>query len=345
VTRRGIGVSVMPLDNRREVLVATAVEADRLGYDAFFLPETWALDVTVVLAEIAVKTQRIVLGTGIVSVWGRSSGTLAMTAATLASLSGDRFVLGLGASTAQLAEGLHDVPFQSPTARLRRTLTQVRALLRGERIPLGAGGARALKLNLPPRPDVPIYLAGLADESVRLAGELADEWIPFLYPCSQLTVGRELLAEGRTRRGDAGDLPLIYPSVPTVVAEDAERAREGAAWFVAFYLTTMGPLYRQSLARQGFGKEVEAVLAANTPRNRGVVPLEAEALLDELTIFGTPAQARARLARWHAAGAALPILLFPPNPTREEIDLALNAFRPLLDTRGGTADAERTRSA
>ncbi|HEY7363678.1 MAG TPA: LLM class flavin-dependent oxidoreductase [Methylomirabilota bacterium] len=326
VTPRGIGVSVMPLDNRREVLVAAAVEADRLGYDAFLLPETWALDVPVVLAEAAVKTRRIVLGTGIVGIWGRSAATLAMMAATLASLSSGRFVLGLGASTAQLAEGLHDVPWERPTARLRRVLTQVRALLRGERIPLAAGGARALKLNLPPAPDVPIYLAGLADESVRLAGELADGWLPFLYPRSQLGAGRALLAEGRARRSSPGELPPIYPSVPTAVAEDPERARAGAAWFVAFYLTTMGPLYRQSLARQGFGKEVEAVLAANAPRNRGVVPPEAQALLDELTIFGTPAQARAALAGWHEAGAARPILLLPPHLTREEIDFTLDAF-------------------
>ena len=40
MTGRGLGVSIMPLDNRRETLVAAAVEADRLGYDAFFLPES-----------------------------------------------------------------------------------------------------------------------------------------------------------------------------------------------------------------------------------------------------------------------------------------------------------------
>jgi alkanesulfonate monooxygenase SsuD/methylene tetrahydromethanopterin reductase-like flavin-dependent oxidoreductase (luciferase family) len=342
MTGRGLGVSIMPLDSRRETLVAAAVEADRLGYDAFFLPETWALDVTVVLAETAVKTRHIALGTGIVSIWGRSAGTLAMMAATLASLSGGRSVLGLGASTAQLAEGLHDVPFQAPGVRLRRTVTQVRALLSGERIPLAREGARALKLNLPPTPNVPIYVAALADESVRLAGELADGWLPFLYPRRQLAEGRTLLAEGRAgRAAAAAALPPICPSVPTVVAEDPARAREGAAWFVAFYLTTMGPLYRQSLARQGFGKEVEAVLAANTPRNRGVVPPEADILLDELTIFGTPDEARVRVARWYAAGAALPILLLPPNLTPDEICLALDAFRPLVATPAG---AERTGS-
>jgi alkanesulfonate monooxygenase SsuD/methylene tetrahydromethanopterin reductase-like flavin-dependent oxidoreductase (luciferase family) len=335
----------MPLDNRREALVAAAVEADRLGYDAFLLPETWALDVTVVLAEAAVKTRRIALGTGIVGVWGRSAATLAMAAATLASLANGRFVLGLGASTAQLAEGLHDVPFQGPTARVRRTLTQVRALLRGERIPLLATpGARALKLNLPPTPEVAIYLAALADESVRLAGELADGWAPFLYPRRELPAGQARLAEGRAR-GGGGDLPLICPSLPTAVADDPDRAREAAAWFVAFYLTTMGPLYRRSLSRQGFAREVEAVLAANTPRNRGIVPPEAEILLEELTVFGTPDQARARLARWHAAGAALPILLFPPSLTSEETSFALNAFRPMLGTRGREPDAAPVRSA
>jgi len=50
--------------------------------------------------------------------------------------SGGRFVLGLGASTPRLAEGLHDTPFEPPVPRMRRMVTQIRALLRGERIPL-----------------------------------------------------------------------------------------------------------------------------------------------------------------------------------------------------------------
>src|SRR5437899_128234 len=97
-----------------------------------------------------------------------------MAAATLSAQSGGRFLLGLGASTPQLTEGLHDVSFTAPVAQLRRIVTQVRALLRGERIPLErVTAARALKLNLPSGPDVPIFLAALADESVRLADGVA----------------------------------------------------------------------------------------------------------------------------------------------------------------------------
>src|SRR5438128_5944365 len=323
----------MPLDNRRDALVRVATTADRLGYHGFFLPETWAHDITVLLAEAAVRTERIALGTGILGVWGRSAGTLAMAASTLASVSGGRFVLGLGASTPQLTEGLHDVPYASPIARMRRTMTQVRALLRGERIPLAtATGARALKLNVTPAPELPIFLAALTDESVRLAGELADGWLPFLYPRRCLSEGQALLREGAARTGDAERRIAIYPTVRTAVAEDSAQARAGAAWFVAFYLTTMGPLYRRSLERQGFGKEIEAVVAANTPRFAAAVPPEAETLLEELTVFGTPAEARERLARWHAAGADMPLVFIRPSLAPDEIERTLSAFAPMLES-------------
>src|SRR5688500_20355966 len=94
-----VAVSVMPLENRREALIGLATAADRLGYDGYFLPETWAYDISVILAEAAIRTQRIGLGTGIVSVWSRSAGTIAIAAATLSALSPGRLTLGLGAST------------------------------------------------------------------------------------------------------------------------------------------------------------------------------------------------------------------------------------------------------
>ena len=330
--RPRIGLSVMPLENRREAIIGLATEADRLGYDGFFMPETWAYDMTVLLAEAAVRTQRVKLGTGILGIWNRSAATIAMAAASLHALSGGRFILGLGASTLQLAEGLHDTPFEPPVPRMRRMLTQVRALLRGERIPLAVTtSARALKLNLPPAPELPIHVAALGDAMTRLAGELADAWVPFLYPWSQLSVGLERLREGAARGGHPERLPEIHPSLPTVVAETDGKAREGAAWFVAFYVTTMGTIYRDSLTRQGYGKQVEAVLAANAPKFTGAVPANAEELLEQLIVYGTPPEARRRLGRWHAAGGVFPVLLLRPNLTPEERAFTLDAFTPMLE--------------
>lgn len=326
---RPVAVSVMPLENRRETILHLATTADRLGYEAFFLPETWAHDITGLLAEAATCTRRVRLGSGVFGVWGRSSATLAMAASTLHAISGGRFILGLGASTPPLTEGLHDVVFNAPVKQMRRVITQVRALLRGDRIPLSvATGARPLRLNLPPAPTLPVYLAGLAAETVRLTGELADGWLPFLYPYERLAEAGALLKEGMGRAAAPRQSPRVCPSIPTVVAENPADARAGAAWFVTFYLTSMGPLYPQTLARLGFAKEVEAIIAANPARGSAVVPREAEPLLEQLTVFGTPEQARARLARWYDAGAALPILLLRPNLRDEEIDFTLRAFRP-----------------
>ena len=326
-----IGLSVMPLETRRDAIIGLAADGDRLGYDGFFMPETWGYDMTVLLAEAAVRTRRITLGTGILGIWNRSAATVAMAAATLHAMSGGRFALGLGASTPQLAEGLHDTPFEPPVPRMRRMLTQVRALLRGDRIPLAVTtNARALKLNAPPAPALPIHLAALGDAMTRLAGELAEAWAPFLYPRSRLATGVERLGEGATRGGHPDRLPEIHPTVPTVVADTDVKAREGAAWFVAFYLTSMGTIYRDSLTRQGYGKAVEAVLAANAPKFAGVVPVEGEDLLEELTVYGSPPEARRRLARWHAAGCDFPVLLLRPNLTSEERLMTLEAFGPML---------------
>jgi alkanesulfonate monooxygenase SsuD/methylene tetrahydromethanopterin reductase-like flavin-dependent oxidoreductase (luciferase family) len=326
---RTLSAAVMPLENRREQFVALATLADELGYAGVMFPETWSYDITVLLAEIAVKTRRVRLGTGILGVWNRSAATIAMAAATLASQSNGRFILGLGASTPQLVEGLHDIPFEPPLPRMRRTVGQVRALLRGERVPLAVTtAARPLRLNVP-AVDVPIFLAALGDASIRLAGEIADGWIPFLYPLRLLPRGIEQLREG-ARRGGRTDLPTICPSVPTVVHDDPAKAREGAAWFVSFYVTAMGTFYRDSLIRWGFPKEIEAVVAANTPKFAGAVPPDAEELLEQLIVYGTPAEARRRLSRWYDAGGAMPGLLLRAGLTPEETRHTLEAFVPML---------------
>jgi alkanesulfonate monooxygenase SsuD/methylene tetrahydromethanopterin reductase-like flavin-dependent oxidoreductase (luciferase family) len=329
---RALAFSVMPLENRREQFLALATLGDQLGYDAMLLPETWAYDVTIVLAEAALKTQRLKVGSAILGVWNRTAATLAMGAATLASLSRGRFILGLGASTPQLVEGLHDVPFGAPLARIRQIVTQVRALLRGERVPLAiATEARALRLNVP-AVEVPICLAAIGDASVRLAGEVADGWMPFLYPLRMLEQGRARLQEGATRAQRAS-LPAIYPMIPAAVDDDPAKARASAAWFLAFYLTSMGTFYRDTLIRFGFDKQVAAVIAANTPKFAAAVPPEADVLLDELIVYGTPSQARDRLARWYEAGAAMPGLMFRANLTAEETRHSLEAFVPMLKSR------------
>src|ERR1700749_3763241 len=181
VTSGRRGVVLTPMETRRDVIVRTAVLADELGYEIFALPEGWGLDPAPVLTEIALRTASIRLASGILSVWGRTPATLAMTAATLHQVSGGRYVLGLGASTKALAEGFHDTAFEHPAAKLRDVVTKVRALLAGQPAQLShALSARPLLLRQPPAPEVPIWVAALGQHTIRVAAELGDGWIPAL---------------------------------------------------------------------------------------------------------------------------------------------------------------------
>ena len=199
-TIRPLAVGVTPMETRHDLVLHLADRAEELGYDAFYLAEGWGHDAAVLLAAIAARTRRIRVGTGVINVWGRSAAGIAMLAASLDAVSSGRFVLGLGSGSPQLAEGLHDRPFHSPVAHLEAVTRQVRALLAGERAtPSLAGEHKPMRLAVEPRPDVPVHLAALGPEAVRLAGELADGWYPFLLPRCGLEDGLKLLHEGAAR--------------------------------------------------------------------------------------------------------------------------------------------------
>src|SRR3954453_18743049 len=87
------GVALAPMETRRPVIVRTARLAEELGYEVFALPEGWGLDSTATLTEIALLTRRITIVSGVLSMWGRTPATLAMSAATLHQISAGRYVL------------------------------------------------------------------------------------------------------------------------------------------------------------------------------------------------------------------------------------------------------------
>jgi alkanesulfonate monooxygenase SsuD/methylene tetrahydromethanopterin reductase-like flavin-dependent oxidoreductase (luciferase family) len=330
--RTTLGVGLTPLETRRDVVLHVALRAEQLGYQAFYLAEGWGHDATVLLAEVAVRTSRIRLGTGVLNVWGRSPATIAMLATSLHQVSDGRFTLGLGAGSPQLAEGLHDTLFTAPVARLRTVVQQVRRLLDGERLaPSFPGEHRALRLATDPAPQIPIHLAALGPAATRLAGELADGWCPFLLPCSALGDRIRILEQGTAASRQGRALPQICPSVPVAVSPDDDDSRRIASWWVAFYLTSMGPLYQQTLRHLGHESAVDDVIAANPTHRTAEVPPSADVLLDELTIWGDATSARERLNRWFTAGAQLPILTLPPNRPLDELDHMLESLRPPED--------------
>ena len=66
------------------------------GVALCFVAEAWGTDAVSPLAYLAAKTERILLASGIMQISARTPVTTAQTALTLATLSGNRFILGLG---------------------------------------------------------------------------------------------------------------------------------------------------------------------------------------------------------------------------------------------------------
>jgi alkanesulfonate monooxygenase SsuD/methylene tetrahydromethanopterin reductase-like flavin-dependent oxidoreductase (luciferase family) len=310
--------------DRKQTLRAAQL-ADELGYDSFWIPEAWGYDFVPLLTEIALHTKNIRIGTGIMNVWSRSPGLIAMTAATLDEISEGRFVLGIGTSGKRVIEGFHGRTFDQPLTQVRDVIRVTRALLAGQKL-TDAGAKRAdyrpFKLEMQPvRKTIPIYVAALKEQSLRSIGELADGWIPTFWPTDRLGEGRKFIEEGAAKAGrDPKEIVTApFTSVLPIAGSEGEAQAKD---IVAFYIGGMGDYYKELLVSFGFAEECERVEAlykdaATRSKARDAV---SAAMVEALMIQGDPKHCVEELARRRALGLDLPILNMPygvPDPVVE----------------------------
>ena len=305
----GIGGVVLTADD-----VTFVVEAERLGADSVWVPEAWGQDALTPLAFLAARTERIRLGSGIVQIGGRTPANLAMAALSLQTLSGGRFLLGLGTSGPQVMEGWHGVRFDSPVQATRETIEIVRMAIRGERLeyhgrvfqlPLPDSAGRAIRSMVPPV-DVPIYVAALGPRNLRLTGELADGWIGNAFMPETADAFVDELLAGARGTGRQSELDLLIP-VAVEFTDDVDAAAARHARGYAFTIGAMGSpdknFYNAAFTRQGFGDDVRAVqdlwLAGKLDEAAERVPVE---LGFRTNLLGPPAVVAERLRLYRDAG-------------------------------------------
>ena len=298
------------------------LEAERLGYVQAWVAEAYGSDAPTVLAWLAGQTTTIGLGAGVMQIPARTPAMTAMTAATLDTLSGGRFHLGLGVSGPQVSEGWHGVRFAAPLARTREYVDIVRMALRREKVayagshftlPLPDGPGKALRLTIrPPRGDLPVYLAAVGPRNLRLAGEVADGWLGiFLSPehsadqLAAVRAGRESVGAGEPGDPMAGF--DVVASVPVVVTDDLEAARAALADYTALYIGGMGSreqnFYNALARRMGFEEAADIIqdlYLDGRPRDAAdAVPFD---LIDSTALIGPPERIAERIGRYAAAG-------------------------------------------
>jgi F420-dependent oxidoreductase-like protein len=314
----GVHIGYWGLGLTREDQLEIVQEAERLGYDSIWAAEAYGSDVATILGWIAGQTSTIRIGSAIFQMPARSAAMTAMTAATLDQLSDGRMLLGIGSSGPQVAEGWHGQRFGRQIQRTREYVAVVRKALARERLefhgetidlPLPDGPGKALKLTIAPVQErIPIYLAAIGPNNTKLAGEIADGWIPTLFSPEHVAEFRPLLEEGAARvEGKSLDGFDIAPTVNVMVTDDIESARDAMRPFIALYVGGMGSrdknFYNNLVQRYGFeaaAKEVQD-LYLEGKRDEAMAALPDE-LIDLVSLAGPKDVVRDRLAVFRDAG-------------------------------------------
>jgi F420-dependent oxidoreductase-like protein len=298
--------------------------AEKAGFDSVWFAEAYGADAISQIAWVLAKTKTLKAGSAIMQVPGRTPAAAAMTAMSLAHLSSDRFILGLGASGPQVVEGWHGVGYKRPLQRLREYIDIVRLMMKREspvsydgdiyQLPYQGEGSvglgKPLKSILAAK-DTPIYTASFTPEGFRLSGELAEgALLAFASPEKLRHIAgyvEEGFAKSTVNKGWANfDLA---PFVNVCCDDDIDVARDKTRKMLALYIGGMGSkkknFYNDMVVALGYeeaAKKIQALyLAGDKSAAEAAVPNE---LIDEVSLSGTKEAIKKQAQKWKAAERA-----------------------------------------
>lgn len=320
----------LPDRGPREEILEFARAADDLGYHSLWAAETWRFNAFMFLASLAEHSARIGLGTAVVSVFSRPPALLAMSVATLDSLSGNRAIPGLGTSDPFNVEGWYGVPFVKPVQRLRETVDIVRTILRGES-PTYDGEvikqSTAIRMPDPPRADVPIMVAAFGPRNVAQTAEIAHGWLPIFWsPAKAKAVFGPPLERGLADRSPALPPLEIMPLVPVCIMDRADELKQAMKRSLAFFIGGMGQReqsFYNTLYRR-YGYESEAARIRDVLLERGAAEAASyvtDEMVDEVSAIGSAPFVKDRLAAFADAGATVPIVDLAADDHRERLSM------------------------
>ncbi|MFH9941014.1 LLM class F420-dependent oxidoreductase [Streptomyces murinus] len=331
--------------------LAVAQEADRLGYAVCWAAEAYGSDAATVLSWVAAQTERIDVGSAIFQIPARQPAMTAMTAATLDTLSGGRFRLGLGVSGPQVSEGWYGVRFDKPLARTREYVEIVRKAMTRERLsyegehwtlPLPGGPGKPLKLTVhPKREHIPLYIAAIGPKNLEQTGEIADGAL-LIFPAAEHLEETTLthLRAGREKAGKTLDGFDVCPTLPLAVGDDKDVAALADTFrpYTALYVGGMGSakqnFYNKLAQRMGYEREAaeiqEKYLSGDKQGAAAAIPQD---LIDKTTLLGSVDRIADRMKAYAEAGVTT-LSLAPAGFTLQERLASLRAGTEALERAG-----------
>jgi probable F420-dependent oxidoreductase len=279
-------LDLQPVARAREV----AAELEDLGYGAIWVPDATGRDPLAHAALLLGATERIVVGIGVASIYGR--GPMAMNGAwkTLSDAFPGRFVLGLGVSHRPMVEGLQGLAYGPPLTAMREYLDRMDA---------------ALYVAPPPTEPPRRVLAALGPKMLALAGERADGALPYNVPPEHTAQARDILGPDK----------ILAPEQAVLLETDPAEARRIGREYIAIYLDLpnyMDNLHRfgitdDDIAEGGSDRLVDTLVAwGDTDAIRARVQAHLDAGADHVAVQAmTPVRGALPLAEWRELAPAL----------------------------------------
>jgi len=285
-------------------------QAEKNGFEAVWVPEGGGRDSLTSLATIAMKTDAVKLGTGILPIFARTPTNTAMSAAGMAAVSDGRFLLGLGVGHAPTVESRDGIPFNQPMTRMRETIQIIKALLSGEEVNFTGKQFKITGASMgaaTPKTKVPIYIAALGPQMLEMVGELADGVLMNWTAVDYLGEAIGHIKRGAEKAGrDPNEIDIVG-YVRVAVGDNLTESRDSLRRQVARYASN--PFYRNFFAQTGFDKEMSAAAAALADGNLDkAADSITEEMQDQVAIVGTVEECRAALEKRRAAGLQLPVI-------------------------------------
>lgn len=292
--------------------------AEQRGYESIWLPESVGRDALTELTALALSSARVCLGTGIVPVFTRLPTLAAATIATAATVAPGRVILGVGIGHKDHLEHGHGVQFAQPLQHVREFVTIVRRLLAEGEISY-AGEVYTIKHfqldSLPPQP-VPVYIAALRPQMLRLAGAVADGVLMNWAALDYIPQAIEYVRQGAVAAGRSLSDIRLASYLRTCVTENPAQVEQASREQIARYGAMV--YYRQYFASIGFATEAAALASAWERGDReAAVQAVTLPMIRALTIYGSAEECQQRLQAYRDAGLQLPIVA--PFPIGEPL--------------------------
>jgi probable F420-dependent oxidoreductase len=259
-----IGIWTSTLDYQPAAKAQEAVrELERLGYPAIWFPEALRREAFSNAGLLLAATNRLVVATGIASIYARDAVTMAAGQKTLAEAYPDRFLLGIGVSHQPNVEQVRGHVYSKPVTAMTAYLEAM------SKAPYQA-------VEPPERPMT--VLAALGPNMLKLAAERTSGAHPYFVPIEHTRMAREVL----------GPKALLAPEQAVVLESNPDRARTIARVHTLYYLRLTN--YVNNLRRLGYTDE--DVAGAGSDR-----------LVDDIVAWGDVDDVASRIKAHIEAGA------------------------------------------